>query len=278
MQRWLLSIAIVVGAASSAAAEHMKFVGNFGLGSFSFRIGHGGPFDGGVFGAGLFGGFGTEFLQSRFEDRFSDLQAEYDEGVANIDDFYSSEDYGDVVDDAERLVDRYDWFVTGVERSIDHLDGAVERANESLTFYSDLLAKYQARDDLSEKRLARIEDYLTGIQDIISLKIDVLTDRQTALQENLVGYQEFQTGLTDYLDQIVAAGSGSNDDATEESALTVISASTAAVQARNLATGVASPVTPRSAATPTAEPATASLALLSLGGLGLRRQLRRRCG
>lgn len=139
------------------------------------------------------------------------MTATYDEGVAEIDDFYNSSEYLDIVDDAELLADRYDWFVTGVEHSIDQLGDMIELTNANLTFYQELLTTYQERDDLSEERLERIANLLTGTQDVLSLKFDMLTERQSSLQESFVELQDFQTTLGDYLDEIVTAdGAGTS--------------------------------------------------------------------
>ena len=59
-------------------------------------------------------------------------------------------------------------------------------------------------DDLSETRLERIVDWITSAQDMLSLRIDLLTYKQTTLEENLTTYTTFQTDLTSYLDEIVA--------------------------------------------------------------------------
>ncbi|MBL9165108.1 MAG: hypothetical protein JNL18_20425 [Planctomycetaceae bacterium] len=158
------------------------------------------------------GGLDVEVIQNRFEDQLADIMSAYDEGVADDGtDYYSTDDYADLVDETEWLVDRYDWFLTGVERTIEHIDDYVARANDDLTFYADLLATYEARDDLSETRLARIVDWITSAQDMLTLQIETLTEKQATLEENLATYTTFQTDLTSYLDQIVAAGGTTGD-------------------------------------------------------------------
>ena len=152
-----------------------------------------------------------EFAQERFEDRFADIMADYDDGLATIDDYYNSDDYADVLADTNRLVTRYDGFVTGVERQIDFVGNAINRSNERIDHFDDLLADYQERDDLSERRLARIERWITGVQDVIQFKIDLLTERQTSLTEDLPAYQDFQMEIGDYLDEITAAGQMTGD-------------------------------------------------------------------
>jgi hypothetical protein len=220
-----ISFAVIVLVAQAAQAGHLSFGGGGpGLG------GHHGGFGGGEFGGG-FGGFGrggfgfdTQQQQTRFEDKFEDLQIDYDTGLAEIEDFYSTDDYADVVDGVERLVDRYDWFLTGVERSIDRIGDFIEVANEELTYYDELLADYQERDDLSEERLARIIDRLTSVQEHLTTKIDLLTEKQTTLSDSLGSYQTFGTDLSAYLSQIVTAGGGTTTTDGEETAAAVLAA------------------------------------------------------
>jgi hypothetical protein len=234
---------------ASAAHLSVEFSGSLGGGFHAEFSGFGGRhrfetgFAPGFLGMGLLVPDFAEAVQMRFEDRFADIVAEYDDGVANIEDYYSTDDYEDVVDDTERLVDRYDWFVTGVERSIEHLDSFIDLANDKLTFLEELLADYQARDDLSETRLERIEDWITTLQDHTQLKIDLLTERQTTLTESLPTYQDFQSQITTYLDDIVAAGSGSGGDDSGESAsaLRSLAANVACDDARQPAGAIPEP-------------------------------------
>jgi hypothetical protein len=183
-------------------------LGRFGS-SFGLFGGHG-EFHRG----GLLGSLAPELAQTRFEDRFADIMADYDNGVADIDDYYNSDEYDDVLADMGRLVDRYDWFVIGVEKQVDSLGDAIDRSNDRMVYFDDLLGDYQERDDLSEKRLARIEDWITTIQDGIQFKIDLLTDRQTELTEGLPTYEAFQTEITDYLAEITAAGGTTGEEET----------------------------------------------------------------
>ncbi len=282
--KWsVIACLLLVSRVHSAEAAHFKFSGSWGRGEFSLNFGHpgglfdggilgGGLFDGGILGGGLLGGFADELRQSRFEHRFEDIMTAYDDGLANVTDFYSSDDYADIVIDTERLLNRYDSFVTGVDRSIDRLGETIDFANDRLTFFDDLLAKYQERDDLSEARLERIEDLIAGAQDLISLKIDLLTDRQSTLQENFAGYQEFQTTLTGYRDEIVAAGGGVTDSATlsatvePASGLRALSTSEAAVDCD-------APAISSGSAAIVPEPAAATLALVALAGASLSRRV-----
>ena len=110
----------------------------------------------------------VDMIQNNFKDRLADIMSSYDDGVADGEDYYSTDAYADLVGETEWLVDRYDWFITGVERTIGHIDDYIARANDDLAFYDDLLADYEARDDLSETRLTRIVDWITTAQDMIS--------------------------------------------------------------------------------------------------------------
>ena len=217
MKHVTITFAVIALVAQTAQAGHLGFGGGGpGLG------GHHGGFGEGGFGhqdeLGLFGGLGfdTERLQARFETKFEDLMSDYDTGLADIEDFYSSDEYSDVVDGVEHLVDRYDLFLGGVERSIDRLGDFISIANDDLTYYDELIAEYEAREDLSEERLERILDRLTNFQERLTTKIDFLTEKQTTLSENFASYETFSTDLSTYLTEIVTAGGGTIDDSTEE--------------------------------------------------------------
>lgn len=178
--------------------------------------GHHGEFDGlgglGGLGSFGFGFFDAEKSQERFETRFETLQTKYDEGVAGTEDFFTTDDYTSILDKTELLDDRYSLFVSGVERSIDRLGDVISIYQDDITYFSDLLADYQADEDLSEMRLARIEAYIDRITDRLTTKIDTLTEKQTTLQTNLPTYQSFQTELSTFLADITAAGSGTTTD------------------------------------------------------------------
>lgn len=205
------SVAIItlLGAAPALAGP-ISFAGGGGMGG-GHRPGGRGP------------GMSVDAVQNRFEDQLADIMSAYDEGVAGSEDYYSTDDYTDLIGETEWLVDSYDWFLTSVERTIEHIDDYIANANDELTFYDELLAKYEARDDLSETRLARIVDWITSAQDMLSLRIDLLTYKQTTLEENLATYTTFQTDLTSYLDEIVAAGGGTatTDDGTDDADATL---------------------------------------------------------
>jgi hypothetical protein len=223
------------------------------------------------FGLGL-GFFNPETLQTRFESRFDDLKLDYETGVTDIPDFYSSDEYADIIADTERLVDRYDLFLGGVEVKIDRLGDFISIANDTLTYFNDRLADYQADPDLSPERLQRIEDRITRITDWIDVKIDWLTDTQTTLQTNLPTYQSFQTDVTTFLTDIVAAG----ETAGTSSALIAFSANAdlssnlfaaAELVADSAPTGGGSSAIP--------EPSTILPILIAIGGLVMRSARRR---
>jgi hypothetical protein len=211
MKRIAFALVVAALAANFAHAGHMGF-GGMGGGGFGRHPG-GGDF------AGLGGGgFDTERVQTRFESQFEALQADYDDGLAEIEDFYNSDEYTEIVDDAETLVDRYDLFLGGIERAVERFDDFLAILNDDLVFYGDLLAEYEAREDLSAERLERITTRLTNIQEHLTDKIETLTERQTSLTENLGTYQTFSEGLATYLAEIVAAGGGTTDSETTAAA------------------------------------------------------------
>ena len=187
---------LLLFAAGPAIAAPISFSGGGGMGGGHRHGGRG------------HGGLDVDVIQNRFEDQLADIMTAYDEGVAGNEDYYSSDDYTDLVGETEWLVDSYDWFLTSVERTIEHIDDYIASANEDLTFYGELLAEYEARDDLSATRLERIVNWITSAQDMLTLRIETLTYKQTTLEENLSSYTTFQTDLTSYLDEIVAAGGG----------------------------------------------------------------------
>lgn len=271
----------LTGTRASASPLHVNI--HIDINGHDLHLGHGnllGGLLGGFFHGGFGGGFGGlldggflglsnfEAQQARYEEKFADITAAYDDGVANIENFYASDEYDDVVDDATRLVHRYDFFVTRVEHSIDFLGTAIDASNDSLTFVQDLLADYQSRD-LSEKRLAHIEDVLTTVQDNIQLKIDFLTEKQTTLTENLPTYQDFQSQLTTYRDTIVAAGGGTTDDEDASSAAHRALAATTE-SAATASGGVCAAPSGGPSAVP--EPSAASLAVIASVALLRRRR------
>ena len=243
--------------------------GGLGFGGWGFGDHHAG-FDG-------FGGFGGDFglgffnadrVQERFENRFDSLKTQYDEGVAGSGDFFTTDEYGRIVDKTELLDDRYGLFVSGVERSIDRLGDVISIANDDVTYFSDLLAKYQADDSLSAARLERIEMWINRVTDRLNTKIDSLTDKQTTLQTNLPTYQSFQTDLSTFLTDIVAAGGGTSGGASLSlKSLAGMSSSLLAAAGSGTAECAATSVTLTPEGVP--EPSAAMLVLLAGGGISM---------
>lgn len=245
---------------ATMAHEGGGFGGLGGFGGFGFGGRHGG-FDG-LGGLGLlgFGFFDPEKTQERFETRFTTLQTQYDDGVATGDDFFTTDEYGRIVDKTELLDDRYGLFVSGVERSIDRLGDIITIAQDDVTYFSDLLADYQADEDLSETRLARIEAYINRITDRLNTKIDALTEKQTTLQTSLPTYQSFQTELSTFLTDITAAGGGTTTEAASAKSLASLSGLMAAATSGDTAECAATSVSLTPSGVP--EPATSALALM----------------
>jgi hypothetical protein len=282
MKLLTVSFAVIALVAQTAQAGHLGFGGG-GLGLGGHHGGfHGGGFLGGdVLGGGLvggLGGLGAEQLQTRFEDKFADLQLDYDTGLEEIEDFYTSDDYTSIVESMERLVDRYDLFVTGV-RSIERLGDYISIATDDLSFYDELIAEYEAREDLSEERLERIINRLTNFQEHLTTKIDLLTEKQTTLSESLPTYETFSTDLSTYLAEIVTAGGGTIDDSSEDTASAILASSPLrsmapfAALADEMPTCQMSPEMLEANAAP--EPGAQLLVLLAMIVFGLRRGRRR---
>jgi hypothetical protein len=281
MKHVTITFAVIALVAQTAQAGHLGFGGGGpGLG------GHHGGFGEGGFGhqdeLGLFGGLGfdTERLQARFETKFEDLMSDYDTGLADVEDFYSSDEYGDVVDGVEHLVDRYDLFLGGVERSIERLGDFISIANDDLTYYDELIAEYEAREDLSEERLERILDRITNFQERLATKIDFLTEKQTTLSENSASYETFSTDLSTYLTEIVTAGGGTIDDSTDDSldTLALSSPLRSAAPLATLADESLCDMSEALAANAAPEPGAQLLSTLALAMLALRRPKRPREG
>lgn len=223
MRTLLLTISLAVMTVQTAQAGHLGLGGPGGLGLGGH---HGGNFGGGFAGGGGFGGgLNAEAMQTRFETKFEDLQTDYDTGLADIEDFYNSDEYTDVLDGVEKLSDRYDWFLTGVEQTIDRLGDFISMATEDLTFYDELLAKYAADEDISEERLERLTTRINDITDTLTIKIDYLTNKQTTLSDNFGSYQTFSDDLATYLADITAAGGGTDETTEVTSALSLLSSS-----------------------------------------------------
>ncbi len=277
MKQFAISFAVIALVAQTALAGHLGLDGWGGPGL--------GGHHGGVRGFGGLYGFDTERLQTRYETKFADLMMDYDTGLADIEDFYNSDEYADIVDGVEHLVDRYDFFLSGVERSIDRLGDFIMIANDDLTYYGDLLAEYQARDDLPAARLDRIVARLTNIQDHLTTRIDLWTEKQTTLSENFGSYQVFSSDLSAYLSEIVTAGGGMiGAGAATDASTTEIVASAVALQSVLEVATLSEDVTfgqPPEAAlavTVVPEPGTQFLAVIVLGLLALCRPARGRPG
>lgn len=234
--RYLLnSICILTLAISTVEASPIHFGGHTGFG------GHRGHH------RGLrYGSYDIDQTQSRFEEKFDDIMTEYDDGLETIEDYYSSEEYAEVVDDTEWLVDRYDFFLSGVERTIARIDDYLSIFTDDLNYYDDLLAEYQEDEDLSEERLERIEEWISWRTDLLTSKIDSLTEKQTTLTDNLTDYMSFSNDLAVYLEEIIDAGGGSitsDDEATDDVEVTAIAATaSSAVLAISQANAIAETV------------------------------------
>jgi hypothetical protein len=241
--------------------------GGLGLGGWGWSDHHG-NFDGLGLGLGLgfgFGFFDADRAQMRFEDKFNTLQTQYNDGVATGTDFFSSTEYDTIVDKTQTLNDRYDFFLTGVEHSIDRLGDVITFVQDDVTFFNDLLTKFQANDHLPPERLDRIEMWINRVTDRLNTKIDTLTEKQTTLQTNLPTYQAFQSDISTFLSDIVAAGGGT----TGATSASLTSLATLAVTQRAGAVASFSAEGAATSLSPTAvpEPAAAGLVLLASGAM-----------
>src|SRR6476620_5959125 len=105
-----------------------------GSGEFGHFRGVGGMGEWIGFGLGLgFNSYDTGRQQARFQQRFDTLQTQYDNGVSDITDFYTSDTYTGIVDRTQSLVDRYGLFLSSVQHSADRLTDIINIANDDLT-------------------------------------------------------------------------------------------------------------------------------------------------
>ena len=214
MFRILIVVVLLAQCAAPAAA------GRMGFGGF-LEGGHGGPFGGGFGGPFLRYGLGlvdsirdawtgrgpwAEVPQDYFENRFQNLMEDYDEGLMEIEEFFSSDEYTEIVDDLGNLVVRHDFYLDLLGRRVDRLDDVIALANDDLLFYEDLLTEYQERDDLTEQQLMRIENRLSWKIDHLNGRVERLSDKQVDLGELLPTVEMFNDDLSNYLDEIVTAG------------------------------------------------------------------------
>ncbi|MFO0789033.1 MAG: PEP-CTERM sorting domain-containing protein [Pirellulales bacterium] len=204
-------------------------LGGLGLGGLGFGDDHHGRGFGDGFGFG-FGFFDVadvvDNVQGRFADRLDTLQTQYDNGVADNTDFFTTSLYDRIVNRTERLSDQYGLFLSGVQHGIDRIGDVITTYSDDLTYYNDLLTNYQADDTISAARLARIEAYINRITDRLTTKIDNLTETQTTLQTNLPTYQSFQTDISTFLTDIQNAGSGTDTTTTTSGLKSLVAAAT----------------------------------------------------
>lgn len=198
------------------------------------------------------------------------MQTKYDDGVANVTDFFTTPQYDNIVSKTERLDDRYGLFVSSVERSIDCISDLISTTNDDITYFNDLLADYQADTSLSATRLERIKTWIGRITDRLTSRVDSLTDKQTTLQTNLPTYQAFQIDIDTFLSDIQAAGGGTSDGSTSSTtSLTSRSVLMKGALSSDQVTCAASGTSLSPTAVP--EPATATLLVLAVGvGCALR--------
>jgi hypothetical protein len=263
--------------AVSPAYSHDDGGGFGGLGDFGgFGFGFGGHREVGGFGGDFgLGFFDAERSQTRFESQFDTLKTNYDDGVANVTDFFTTTEYDNIVTKTERLDDRYGLFVSSVTRSIDRISSLISTTNDDIAYFNDLLAGYQADTSLSATRLDRIEAWIGRITDRLTTRVSSLTDKQTTLQTNLPTYQTFQMDIDSFLSDIQVAGGGSSSGTTSSA----VSLTSRSLLVKGTLSGDAvTCVTSGTSITPTAAPEPATVTLLAFAiGAGCTFGARRSC-
>ncbi|QDU91389.1 hypothetical protein Pla175_48110 [Pirellulimonas nuda] len=162
----------------------------------------------------------ADSVQGKFETDFSGLQMDYDDGLANISDFFESPEYTAVVSGVEHLISKHDIFLNGVELSIDALGRPADALNRSISRFDDLVNKIGALN-LPGNAAAHVEAALGLAENRVLSIRDRLLEPQMALAGKLEGYQEFNTEMQDYLDSIIDAAS---ENGTEVGLMTSVSA------------------------------------------------------
>jgi hypothetical protein len=150
--------------------------------------------------------------QERFETRYDDFVADYDAAKAEDSNFYDSELYQHMLDRFGRLVDRYDRFVSCEESFADHLDDCIDRINERIDDLKTLLEEGPP-DDLPSRCADKFEERINRKLDMLSDRLDCLTEKKDTLAGNLEDYLAFQTDLKAYLDEITKAGQDTGETA-----------------------------------------------------------------
>ncbi|MEM8945361.1 MAG: hypothetical protein AAGD11_09270 [Planctomycetota bacterium] len=201
MFRAVITALILVLTSASADALSIRF----GFASFELR-------QSGLLGGNFFG----ENLQTRFEDRFDDLMAEYEDGLEAIEDFFASEEYTEVVDDVATLIDRHDAYLDRLERRVDGIDDVISFVDQRIQSLEDLLMDFQDNEELAESRLLPLDDLLQWRIDHLGGRIDDLRERQADLDEFLPNAVTFNDELLTYFDQISTAGSPADDFVDDE--------------------------------------------------------------
>lgn len=224
----------------------------------------------GLFGHGWPGGFGWGHPgfwdpKVRIEEKFANLMESYDMGVEEIEDFFQSDEYTEIVEDLEHLIDKDDWYLEHAQHKSDRLAELIGHLEEKLLSYQEDPNAEQENDTSDEhdgwkgKWHMMKEEFLTKV-------IDRLTEKQTTLDDNLDMHALLNEELNTYLDEILVAG-GMTEELTEVSGLMSDSNNQA-----SLALSENASIT--SLGVP--EPGTSALALLSLLSIDLRRRRRRR--
>lgn len=200
---------VLVMSATSSAGPITSWLGGghggdglagFGRGGGLFhRRPLGGFWSGGWFGPGYGSWFDAgDWMQDRFETRLDNFKSDYDEAVAEDPDFYTSDEYDDMVERLDRLTDRYDRFVSFEQSAIEGLGTCIDNVNDRLDDLDEWLAENPDHQWL-QKHLTRVTDWLTD-------KVDLLTERQKSLSASLEDHLAFQTELEAYYNEVANAG------------------------------------------------------------------------
>ncbi|MCA9258039.1 MAG: hypothetical protein KDA61_02510 [Planctomycetales bacterium] len=206
---------------------------------------------------GRYGGTATaeriDAAQSRLAGRYDDLTSTYSADLADISDYYASDEYVGLIADTETLSVRYDLFLVRAESTLARISDAIASLADRSTALDELLTQWQSNDALSTTILERMTTRVENWQTQLTVQSDYLLEQQSLLTTNLVGYAALGDDIDVFLADIVAAGTS---DVTTDSSASASASALASV----------------AAATAIPEPVSAALALAALLPLGRRRR------
>jgi hypothetical protein len=141
-------------------------------------------------------------IEQKFEDKFDTLSSELDDLIATVPDYADTDDYQELVDDIEKLIDRHGDFIDRVDAKIEHISDAIDRTGDSIEHLDDVLDRLHNNTHIPAKALAQIEKQIERAKSRIEDRIESLEAKKSALEDKLEQYGVFQSEVEDYLDNV----------------------------------------------------------------------------